>query len=328
MKIGLDIGNGSIKAVVDGQRLYIPAYFKRLTFRPHELPTAGFVEYQQGDRFESIKPRNWYVGKAALEQDPENVLKIGDSTRGKVDFALEALFGLVSHLPYRPAYDLEIVASIHDAKTLGGELKEALTGNHIVKCNDYATATKVNSQVLAVREEGHPALLTHRSELNLKSQNIVLDIGNGTLIASLFGEQGRIVDRKPFPRAGVQRLIADIARSDEFTKYLQGEIANEQYIRAAVDAGSFEYGSTGFNFQNIYKKKLRVWVESSLSPAVRFLKPWRVNAHTALVIGGGALLPGIGEALTAQGFTVSSDPVWANASGLYEMSTLISKEAA
>jgi hypothetical protein len=325
LPIGFDGGHGGIKAIVNGNRYFVPAYFKRLTFRPHELPPTGFVEYQEGTS--NPKTKCWYVGNAALEQDPEGVLRIGDNPKGKVEYALEALLGILSHLPYQVNYSLAIAASIHDAKSLGDELLTALSFECIAKFNNYPTATKIKSQVSIVREEGHPALLTHKHEVDLNAQNITLDIGNGTIIASLFGTKGRLVDRKPFARAGVQRLIADIAVSDEFTRYLGGEIANEQYIRAALENPDydqkFQYGTTGFNFKHIYDAKLRTWVESSLAPAVKFLKPWRANASCALVIGGGALLPGVREALETAGFVVSSDPVWANAQGLYELTQML-----
>lgn len=318
--IGLDIGNGAVKACVQGDKRYLPAYFVRTRFRPQDLPAFGFIEYLEGTH--TPESDRWFAGATAFEQSPENLLRVTDHPENKVKLSLEALLGVVSNLDYAPAYNLSIVASIHDAEVYGLRLQAALTGECIAKFNDYPTATKIKHNCLMVREEGHAAVAFHRDKLDLKSQNLVLDIGNGTVICSLFGQSGRLAERKSFPRAGVQSLIEQIAASPDIRQLL-GETANPQIIRSGIEEGSFEYGSTGQSFRAIYDKCLRLWAESNLAPAMRFLKPWKAIARGCLAIGGGCKLPGIEKALTANGFTVSPDPVWANALGLYQVANII-----
>lgn len=319
--IGLDIGNGAIKAVVNGDKRYYPSYFFRTLKRPIELPSTGFVEYQEGNHL--VESMRWLAGNAAFEQSPEQVLRITDDPENKVKLALEAMLGVVSLMPYKCSYEIQIVASIHDATIFEEQLKAALTGECIVKFNDggYPTATKIKHDCLMVREEGHAALITHRDKLDIKAQNLVLDIGNGTIIGSLFGSSGRLVERKPFSRAGVQTLIESIANSTEMRQKL-GESANPQVIRAGIDKGNFQYGTTGIDFKTIYQQYLKLWVEASLAPAMRFLKPWRATAKGLLAIGGGCKLPGLPKALQANGFTVSPDPIWSNALGLYQVAKI------
>ena len=58
-----------------------------------------------------------------------------------------------------------------------------------------------------------------------------------------------------------------------------------------------------------------------LSPTVR---PWddRRDSATALIaVGGGAELPGIEPLLSKKNIKVLSDPLWANARGLYTLAT-------
>lgn len=317
--IGLDIGNGAVKAYVDGKEIYFPAYFVRSRYRPQDLPSTGFIEYQEGSKKFEFR---WFSGMAAFEQAPENLLRITDSPENKVKMAVEALLGVVSHLPYSPSYDLTIVASIHDAEVYKDQLKDELTGHCIAKFNDYSIATKVNYKCLAVKEEGHAAIAYHKDILDLKAQNLVLDIGNGTIIASLFGQSGRLAERKAFPRAGVQTLIEAISQSTDIRHRL-GEAANPQIIRNGIDDGSFQYGTTDINFRATYDKQLRLWTESNLAPVVRFIKPWKAVAKGCLAIGGGVMLPGIDKALTDIKFTVSDNPVWANAKGLYKIAQMI-----
>jgi hypothetical protein len=90
-------------------------------------------------------------------------------------------------------------------------------------------------------------------------------------------------------------------------------------IRAGIESRSFTYGTQypDWDFKPAYKAELPLWVDRVLKPMVRPTEDRMASATALIAIGGGACLPGIDALLAKRNIQVLSDPLWANARGLY-----------
>jgi hypothetical protein len=72
-----------------------------------------------------------------------------------------------------------------------------------------------------------------------------------------------------------------------------------------------------WDFKEAYKAELPLWVDRVLKPMVRPTEDRMASATALIAVGGGACLPGIDALLAKRNIQVLSDPLWANARGLY-----------
>jgi hypothetical protein len=321
---GLDVGNGAVKLVAGSAETRIPSYFRLLHSELYDTSIDGLVEYLDGSRTDLIGKR-WLGGQSAYEKDPLSVLRVTDDRIGKVQYALQLLLSALSGLPYQPDWKLAIAASIHDNQVFAQALNDALSGIHSVRFTQGISRVQV--RVLKTLEEGQAALVQHRNQLSLDQQNVLLDVWNGTLIASLFGSKGVLLERRVFS-GGVENLIAAIAKNLVLRKFLQGSQGDPHLIRKALESGSFEYGNTTFCFECVYRSEVKPWASAVLAPATRFIAPWQSGASGCLAIGGGLMLLGIPQALAAKGFITATEPAWSNARGLRKLAELLLQKEA
>ncbi|MBD1847010.1 ParM/StbA family protein [Cyanobacteria bacterium FACHB-63] len=311
---GLDSGNGGVKFASNAQEIYIPSYVLELQKTPADIPTSGFCKYVTGDRF-ALTGKEWIGGTSAVEFSPLGAKRVTDTADGKIQFALPLLLSALTSLPYYKEIDLSLAVSIHDAETLGDELQNALQGTHIVQLGNNPISTIVRVRVLKVMAEGSAALIENRSSISITGTTLVLDVGNGTTIGSIYGAGGKRIDSKMLPM-GVENLIDRICRNIEMRRFLTGREGDRHLIRKGIENRSFNYGSTGFNFEGIYRTEIRAWISEVLAPITSFLNQWSASADAKLAIGGGCKLPLLDQALTQKGYVLASDPVWSNARGL------------
>jgi Actin like proteins N terminal domain len=310
---GFDLGNGYCKFSSDTVSVRFPSYLSYYSHRPSETPEEGFVEYLEGKA--SLPYQIWASGYIAYERDPMATLRVSDDAEAKVSQSLQHLMGALSHIEkYYPEMTVYLCASLHQKEGLEENLMQILEGTHVVKFGGKIAPTKVTVKLLKVYEEGHCAIAANTNLLNLAGQNVIIDIGNRTNIATLIGSKGVMVERKPF-NFGVEELIKMISQNPKFIKQLKGELSIPHLIRIGIETGSFRYGKL-FGFEDIYNAELKSWITKGLAPVLKFISPWKINADACLVIGGGSLLPKVREALEIRGFTVADNPVWSNAIGL------------
>jgi hypothetical protein len=107
---------------------------------------------------------------------------------------------------------------------------------------------------LGVKEEGQGAIAqaTSTAVIDIKTQNILIDIGHGTIITSVFGIGGKLIARTVTP-GGVSALIEAIAKNINTRRQLAKE-GDRQIIRQGLEskAAPFQYGTTGWNFRSVY----------------------------------------------------------------------------
>ncbi|MEP0755706.1 hypothetical protein NDA03_26340 [Trichocoleus sp. Lan] len=317
LAVGYDGGNGSVKLIVDSVEVRIPSYVQPLhgeIYDVPESPEGSLIEYLGGDRSDLIGKR-WLSGYLAYQNNPQAYQRVVDDRAGKIQLGLQLLLGAIGTLPHRMQWNLSVAASIQDAQAFGSEFKESLEGKHSIRINDKGV-THVDLSVTAIVEEGSGAMISGLA-VNLirpKTQNIFLDIGCGTAISSVFGSGGKLIARK-ITVGGVDSLFNAIAQNIDCRRYLKRE-GDRHLIRAGIENGTFQYGTTGWNFRQIYSTELKPWVSQNLAIAFKAIDPWREQSEAIVAIGGGSQLPAITQLLAARNVITSPDGTWLNARGL------------
>jgi len=314
LAIGLDVGNGA-KKLYSGlgqvlQESYVLYLEERATFA-----NQGYVEYLVGDRADLVG-RQWIAGINAYYSNPTGIYRVTDSKEGKADLCLQLLLSALTQFPHRQDWHLNIVASVHDGKTFGKAVAQALTGVHQVRL--LGKESSINIVVGKVLEEGAGTAYAIRREFDFTNA-LLFDIGNGTTIVSAFNHL-QMTYRDYAPGAGVEKLIDAIAMSASVRQFLKRP-GDRHLIRAGIESGRFEYGTQcpNWNFKDAYLKALPEWFNQGLKPFVKAAET-RVPAATAVIaVGGGACLPGIPQLLAKRGISVPQDARWQNAKGLYEV---------
>lgn len=317
---GFDCGNGSVKLALESAEIRIPSYVRPVfgdIDSSSEYYRDGLVEYLEGDRTDLIGSK-FFTGEHAYLTAPGMQANVVDEKQGKLTYGLQLLLGAIAEQPHRPYWQLALAGSIQDAETLRTELAGKLKGTHTVRFNGKHTSV-VGVQVLGVTEEGIGAVSQGHNFglIPANSQAIVLDIGHGTIIASLFAPKGKLVARD-VQWNGTEKLIDAIARNLATRKQLLSE-GDRTVIRRGIESNTMNYGATGWNFGEIYRSELLNWAKAVIAPALKAVEPWRATSQSAIAIGGGVNLPGIGQLLAAKGIQACPDPVWANARGLLRL---------
>jgi len=329
---GFDPGNGSAKLIVNGTEIRIPSLIAPLHSDIYEVPlvrTGSLITYRSGTRTDLINQR-WFSGSSAYTYSPNGHQKVVDDRKGKIKFGLQLLLGAIGALPQRSSWKLGLMLSIQDAQAFGKELTEAVVGHHDISINDNLASTRVEIDVLGVREEGQGAIVhaATTAVIDIKTQNILIDVGHGTIITSVFGIGGKLIART-VTGGGVSALTEAIAKNIDTRRQLAKE-GDRQIIRQGIESkdAPFDYGTTGWNFRSVYATELKPWVSQNLATALKSVDDWRETSAEIIAIGGGSMLPAISQLLTKQGISTLDDGCWANARGLARLAQLKSRRAA
>lgn len=326
---GYDCGNGSVKLIVDNAEVLIPSYFAALHSEIYDViesKQGSLIEYLGGDRADLVGQK-WLTGNVAYQVNPQGHQRTVDDLNGKVHLALQLLLGALGTMQHRSKWNLSIVCSIQDAQALGGELSKAIAGRHNIRVNNKGV-TSVEVAVSAVLEEGSGAVVSALASglIQPKTQNIVLDFGGGTTIASVFAPGGKLITRK-VTRGGVDCLIEAIAKNLNTRRQLLKE-ADRHLIRLGIENQSFQYGKTNWNFRDVYNTELKPWVVANLATALKSVEAWRDQSDSIIAIGGGSQLPTINTLLGIQNIVTSYDAVWLNCRGLQRLAGIKLRRAA
>jgi hypothetical protein len=223
------------------------------------------------------------------------------------------LLSALSQFPYRAELNLKIAASVHDGKTFGAQLRQALQGNHQVRLRGKECAVSV--EVTHVVEEGSGVALALLQKCDF-SNALLYDFGNGTAILSAFSGL-QMTHREYSINSGVESLIAAIANSEHVRRHLL-KPGDKHLIRAGIEKGDFSYGNEkDWTFKDAYVTEFPEWFKQGLLPFVKSTESRMPAASIVLGVGGRAMLPGVKGALAKKGITVPENPRWVNAQGLY-----------
>lgn len=317
--IGFDIGNGSQKVVIGGAEKRFSSYVEPVRNALSTFETQ--VSYVSGSRHD-LENQSWVSGQDAIFLNP-SCERVSKHLDGKPRFCLQLLLSAIALMPYREDWQLSIVASVHDAETFKDAIAAALNGTHLVQLGTEQKYSTVQINVLAVLPEGLGAIAECRADISAGREALVLDLGSGTVAATMFDATGK-AGKRWVSHSGCDALIDAIAINAETRKALLKE-GSRDLIRRAIEDRTFRYGSTGFDLKQIYGTELKPWLDSTISDVLRQSRNYS-EAATLVAIGGGVHLPLISELLQKHGFILAQDGLWANARGLFKLAAQSTKE--
>lgn len=321
--LGIDSGNGRLKALSDMQdTVRIPSllYFPQTQISPGQLDKeSSYVIYEHGSRSD-LWNKSWVVGREAYVMSPDSHISTSDDRESKSTYCLELLLGAAAQVVTEKKANLAIALSIHDRDTFKDSVTSKLAGTHKVKLNGNSCDITVNVKSLVDEGVGAYYELLATKKINRSETVLLLDVGHGTIITSVFGN-GEIKHRKAYP-LGVSNLYNAIANNLQMRKSLKGIPGNLQLIKQGIERGNFTYGNNqklSFDFGDVYRAELKPWVSNSLVNVLASLNQWKNEATHLFCIGGGVQLPGIKGFLQKQHFDCLNDSEWLNARGLLKI---------
>lgn len=315
--LGLDSGNGFIKAITDKQeRVILPS----IIASPSEYFDGGVVAqngvsvlYAGGSRSDLIDQRI-LVGEIAYNADPLNHISIAKHPQAKADYALELLLGAVGLLPQSDRLIIPVI-SIHDSNTFGDQIKQQIEGIHRVVYDSQGLTLEIKNTAISPEGMGVYYYLLKSKKVSVADLILLLDLGFGTSIYTAF-IQGQILDRKVF-RWGVRDLLGYIAQAPALRKALSGVEGDTQVLRSAIENKTYSYRTEDgeFDFRDQYQQALNTWATSNLKQALDVMRPRLPKANHLFLAGGGASLPGIAKFFTRKKFEVLENNQTINAEG-------------
>lgn len=318
--LGIDSGNGRVKALSsNGFSIRVPSllYFPQTLISPKQLDNeSAYVVYESGLRSD-LWNKSWIVGKEAYVMAPDSHISTSDDKEAKVKFCLELLLGASAQVVSEKKVTLTIALSIHDKEAFKDSIRSKLEGIHRVKLNGKSCELTVS--VVSLVDEGLGAYyeLLATKKASRGDTALLLDIGHGTIITSVFGSSD-MKFRQTYP-LGVSKLYSAIANNVQIRKALKGTPGNLQLIKQGIERGDFVYGNNqrlSFEFKNVYQDELKPWVSNSLAKVLSSLTQWQNEATHLFCIGGGVQLPGIKGFLEKQHFLCLDEAEWLNTRGL------------
>jgi len=322
-QVGIDSGNGQLKLESsNGFSLKMPS----ILYFPHSDVTMGdidqlssYIVYEGGTRGDLLN-KGWVVGREAYLLSPNSHISTSDDKESKVRYSLELLLGIVAHTIESEKVNLTVSISIHDKQALGKEIKTRIEGHHRIIANGRKTEVTVKMKDCVNEGVGAYFELITRKKFLPSQTVLLLDIGEGTIITSVFGNR-QLKHRKSYP-LGTSKLYQNISNNVEMRRKLKGITGNIQLIKLGIERGDFIYGNNrkiSFNFKEIYNKELMPWFSDSIYNVMASITDWMNEASHLFAIGGGVNLPSLKKGLENQHFEVLEQSDILNAKGLLKI---------
>ncbi|MBW4501982.1 MAG: hypothetical protein KME57_21020 [Scytonema hyalinum WJT4-NPBG1] len=329
---GVDTGAGLVKVVLGSgasqQRVRTPAKIVEVREELHDELTSeegGHFFYHEGSR-EDLKNREFLTGSLAAWKAPTSHIKLSDNPALKAEYVLHMCLGALATLPYRETWNLYLVLSSHNTQIFRDLVIEKSSGSHIVSFGSKDNPkSKVFLTVSLVVPEGagsYGYCASYKPEplIDRAGQVISIDYGTSTCIPTVFAPNGKIIHRAVLPVGGCIDLLEAIAQDVELVKFLgTGRAGDTEIIRQGIENRSFRYGTRNFQFQQIYLKHLKPWLEDRSRLALAEVEEWRDAAQSIVAWGGGAALPFTKEMFEKLGIQPVPEACWANSLGLQKI---------
>jgi hypothetical protein len=285
----IDLGNGQVKALI---RPHGSTKFERVSF-------PSYVAETQESHSDCLKIygkgnfKNYLVGAAAAEIPMSHTGKTED---GKADnalilvaHALRQAFGTSAHIhcdvifttPSNQAYKADVTAKLEGVHQVATPADADVIGSEAI------SQTIVVHKAVALLE----GFQAHKL-LKLKEDSWLVDVGNRTIIATkVSADTGRILKRQFFGGCGVRGLAENICQREGLTQFFK-EHTPERVIDFLFSDGC-------------PADAIAPDLAKCIAPALAFAD----DDAPRFVLGGGADVPGMAQALNA---TPVKNAQWAN----------------
>lgn len=242
------------------------------------------------------------------------------------------LAALVEGLNLSKDQSLEVkaVASHHDPVNFDREIREALTGEHVMRKGNNTFTITISMPKLGVFAEGS-AIGEVFGEETPKHFG-VLDLGFLTALYSLKGQGGATLNDEKVDY-GVGRLVEMLQASSDFRKLLGGiQPDRDVLIGSIIEACQSKsqklfYRSRGkaIDYTSPYKATVPQWLKGAAKAAIVQLNERKGTDFKVVAIGGGVNLPMVATTLKKVGIISytdargedACDPIFANCETLY-----------
>jgi hypothetical protein len=316
-----DLGNHWTKAYVEGfDYLRFPSYYATCV-ESTSNKIVGHVRYLEGGRTDLIG-QCWVIGEQAARTDSNHCIRLVDNYNGKSTLYLEYFLGILAHLPQINAEQYhKVTVTCNDVKRHKPEILSKVAGLH--KLELRGVKAEVQIEILDVLPEGVASL---RYNKMAKGNVTVCDIGGGNVTLSRFSDSELVNNPKP-EDFGVQWLLTELMGNSDLKKLLNHPPSLEVINRAIespkknkeVEKNQIRVLYGDKDITDIYLTELNRFIDCKMRPVLKQLTTAKQQGDTVLVIGGGAKLPYLAEAMTGKGFMVSKSGEWDNLKGLVEV---------
>jgi hypothetical protein len=261
-KVFIDLGNDSIKFYSGNSAQVVPSVYAPFDSSKTDLTTDSIVinDIIYGDRaaYQADSKTFAQTDKATLLPQAWKVA-VGTELSGKT---------------------IDLVVSVPDAK----QDHPDLTGDHRWTRNGLSMAVTVRTCRYVNESEGS-FWMAKAAGVVRDGLTMVLDIGAGTTIASLYSREGSQVDRVVMDGQGVIRIAKDICKAI-------GKTASPRVsqVLAGLKDKTCSLGVSDTSFQPYVSEAVEAWTKAVMSRAQNIRKG-RENMISGLVLtGGGAAL--------------------------------------
>ena len=298
----IDFGNGAIKALlrIDDSQNWIQETF------PSVLAN---LSAPSGDCL-SINGEFYLVGEDSAQA---TCIRTGATARGKIDNALPLLMETLRRaFPTQKQLAVNVIFTAPSVKQYGALISDALSGTHTVTVpgNDHLltedfTRTVTIKKVLP-QLEGYRAVELAKAQM--KGEKAVLfDVGNRTIIVTVFKRNGQILDRKIFDECGVWGVASRIQSAESLAN-----VDGLKLTPSANDIIDFLFSAKAKKAKAHYLPQL----EACLRGAVEFAISSDGGGEIFL-LGGGAEITGV-DSVFPKGHKPATldNPQWASVLGL------------
>lgn len=199
----------------------------------------------------------------------------------------------------------ELVAFLPNPKPYEQDLTQRLVGEHrlLRQVGDQSVELRIEIDSLKLLPEGS-GLVQYAIAQNLLDTEhggtaAFFDCGRTTVISYIVDMNGSRPQiawaSRSAPEYGLELLMgmiqAELKRNSAFMQALKGRDPKLALINKGICDGSFEYGSTGFNFEATYQRCAKPWLQNFKDQADtnwRQSKQGWLDDLNQLVFGGGA----------------------------------------
>ncbi|MCY6491920.1 ParM/StbA family protein [Leptolyngbya sp. GGD] len=233
---------------------------------------------------------------------------------GKAHFALPVLISAMWDV-LKDGDNLKLAVSVPRKDLHGKSIESALNGVHSFTCN--GVTKRIDIEVLSTFHEGVGVILDERPQAK---KVYLMEIGGGTINVSAFDKLKVLCDPYIAPNCGSRTLINELANCTEAVQAVGkvGGLSKETSVNILEKPGHTVSGLNNFSdFSSVVEREVHKWLDRVLPDLEKRTMQHLEQTDMKLASGGSCLIPAVRRYLEAKGFTIVSDPQWANAKGLH-----------